>query len=175
MSYFDDSDIRTHSWIRFRLYARTCTCRQDTYMYSAWISCLAEWQDCMYSIRRVYRNNSVSDGRHFRSRLLSVFLGYRGAFHGQSCATVQRIPPIWLQHYWNSRRYTGPPAESLRVLVSSCRVEEFFEMLPKRRCEGCRLSVETMMNRNETIPPWRKLPLYWFILFVLPGANLQKL
>lgn len=58
------------------------------------------------------------------------------------------LPPIWLPHYWNIGRCTEPPAKSLRILASSCRVDNQFFFPKNEAREGYRLIRRTKMVSN---------------------------
>lgn len=55
------------------------------------------------------------------------------------------LPPIWLPHYWNTGRCIEPPAKSLRVLASSCCVDNQFFFPKNEAREGYRLRRRTKM------------------------------
>lgn len=74
------------------------------------------------------------------------------------------LPPIWLPHYWNTGRCIEPSAKSLRVLASSCCVDDQF-FFPKKTRHSIGREDERRWYRVSSllIDPFPFFPQFQFI------------
>lgn len=85
-------------------------------------------------------------------KAISIFISTSVSIMINSWYTyIYILPPIWLPHYWNTGRCIEPSAKSLRVLASSCCVDDQF-FFPKKR--GTLSAEKTNEDGIEFLPCW---------------------
>lgn len=96
------------------------------------------------------KKNQVIHANSIKKKVNSIINFYfnKCVDYDKQLIYIYILPPIWLPHYWNIGRCTEPPAKSLRILASSCRVDNQFFFPKNEAREGYRLIRRTKMVSN---------------------------